>query len=264
MTQRISRAKRASWPRRAVPDAGEPSAAAAERGAARALPDLHRGLRQPRSGPDLQRPDLSAEAIRLTRTAAPAAARRRGGRPGCWRSCCSPTRGGPRAPGPDGELIPLAEQDRTRWDAAANRRGRGAAHRRAVPRAARPVPAPGGDRRPARRGRRTPRPPTGRRSSRCTSCSCGSPTIRWWRSITPSRPRWSHGPQAGLDLLDGARRRSAAGGPPPARTRSGRTCWRWPEPAAARECYRAAAERTASLPHQRYLNARAARLDGGQ
>src|SRR6185437_12737053 len=55
------------------------------------------------SGPGLLRADLSAEAIRLTRIVRlllPGDARR------------------PARTGPDGELIPLDEQDRRRWDQA--------------------------------------------------------------------------------------------------------------------------------------------------
>ena len=37
----------------------------------------------------------------------------------CSRSCCSPTHVGRQGPDPDGALVPLAEQDRSRWDAAA-------------------------------------------------------------------------------------------------------------------------------------------------
>ena len=51
------------------------------------------------SGPDLLRTDLTGEAIRLTRPCArccPTTARW----PGCWRSCCSPTRDARRAPAP--------------------------------------------------------------------------------------------------------------------------------------------------------------------
>ena len=52
----------------------------------------------------------------------------------------------------DGSLVPLAEQDRGRWDRAGDRGGRRARHRRALERAARALPAPGRDRRRARRG----------------------------------------------------------------------------------------------------------------
>ena len=72
-----------------------------------------------------------------------------------------------------------------------------------------------------------------------------------------------HGPQAGLDLL--APLEPTTGSPATtASTRCAPTCWRWPATSAgARESYRAAARRTTSLPEQRYLEARAARLCHG-
>ena len=54
--------------------------------------------------------------------------------------------------GPDGELIPLAEQDRTLWDRRRHRRRRRAHHGDAVARIGRRVPAAGRDRGRARRG----------------------------------------------------------------------------------------------------------------
>ena len=49
--------------------------------------------------------------------------------------------------GPDGSLIPMAEQDRSLWDRARHRRRHRAHHRRASARADRALPAPGRDRR---------------------------------------------------------------------------------------------------------------------
>ena len=73
-------------------------------------------------GPDLQRNDLSDEAIRLTRTVRTAPPRRRRGRgpPGADAPHRRTT------PGEDhrnGELIPLAEQDRSLWDKEAIEEG---------------------------------------------------------------------------------------------------------------------------------------------
>ena len=53
----------------------------------------------------------------------------------------------PARTGPGGELIPMAEQDRSPVGRRPDRRRRGAAHRRAAPRAARALPAAGGHRR---------------------------------------------------------------------------------------------------------------------
>ena len=53
------------------------------------------------------------------------AARRARGRTACWRSCCCTTPAA-RPACADGELVLLADQDRTRWDHDADRRGRDA------------------------------------------------------------------------------------------------------------------------------------------
>ncbi len=69
------------------------------------------------AGPDLQRVELSAEAIRLARmlhTALPAD----GEVTGLLALMLLTDARRPARTGPGGELIPLAEQDRTRWDGA--------------------------------------------------------------------------------------------------------------------------------------------------
>ena len=76
----------------------------------------------------------------------------------------------PARAGPNGELIPLEEQDRTLWNAAAIAEGV-ALITAALPKGTTgPLPAPGRDRGASTTKRRAPRRPTGRRSSRCTSC----------------------------------------------------------------------------------------------
>ena len=71
-----------------------------------------------------------------------------------------------------GRLVPLDEQDRALLGPRRDRRGRGGAAGRAGRGPARPVPAAGGDRRPARRRRHLRTRPTGRRCwSGTTSCS---------------------------------------------------------------------------------------------
>ena len=69
--------------------------------------------------------------------------------------------------GPDGMLILLEDQDRSRWDRERIEEGRALVRRALEMGRAGPVPGPGGDRRPARRGRDRRRRPTGRRSRRC-------------------------------------------------------------------------------------------------
>ncbi len=81
--------------------------------------------------------------------------------------------------GPNGELIPLDEQDRSLWDQRADRRGSRARLARVVAGRDRPVSAAGGDRGACTTRPRAPRTRTGRRSSRCTGCSSACRTIRW-------------------------------------------------------------------------------------
>ncbi len=81
----------------------------------------------------------------------------------------------------DGNLIPLADQDRSRWDRGCDRRGGRHDHGNAASRPDRPVPAPGGDRCRPRRGGDAPKTRTGARSSRYTGCSSASPPTRWSR-----------------------------------------------------------------------------------
>ncbi|MEJ3742638.1 DUF6596 domain-containing protein [Actinomycetes bacterium KLBMP 9797] len=74
------------------------------------------------SGPDLQRPDLVAEAIRLTRflhRLLPAD----GEVAGLLALMLLTDARRPSRTGPDGLLVPLAEQDRTRWDSDAIKEG---------------------------------------------------------------------------------------------------------------------------------------------
>ena len=105
-----------------------------------------------------------------------------------------------------------------------------------------------------------PRTPTGRRSSSCTGCWPGSTRARWCCSTRRWRWRWWTGPRAGLELLDtlGTDERLAehhrlAAVRAHLLEQAG-------EPDAAREQYLLAARRTTSLPEQRYLQGREARL----
>ena len=128
----------------------------------------------------------------------------------------------------DGALVPLAEQDRTRWDQARSTRASPSSTDALATRAGRPVPAPGRDRRRPRRGADRGRHRLARRSSRSTTCSSAWRRTRWSRSTAPSRSRWCTAREAGLDLLatlDGDDRMAA---PPPPRTPCAPTCWRWP------------------------------------
>ena len=175
---------------------------------------------------------LLTDARRAARTTA-------GRRPG------AAGRAGPRPVGPGGD-----------------RRGRGAGQRRAGRRRARARTSC--RRRSPRCTTRRPRPrtPTGRRSSLL------------YRLLAPvrTRARWSllnravavamvHGPAGRPRRCSTAGRRRADGRPPPARRGARAPAGAWPAtstPPATQ--YRLAARRTTSLPEQRYLQAREARL----
>ena len=104
--------------------------------------------------------------------------------------------------GPSGELIPMAEQDRSLWNAAYIAEGVAAGHRGAAARAS-----------PGRTSSRPPSPPsttrrrawkqrTGRRSWPCTRCCCRRPTIRWCELNHAVAVGMAQGPRAGLGLID--------------------------------------------------------------
>ena len=124
----------------------------------------------------------------------------------------------------DGELVPLAEQDRRRWDAARDRRGHRAHHRDAG-RARRSAPTSCRPRSPPSTPRpRGPRTPTGRRSSRSTSCCAlaPGPMVTLNRIVALAMV---DGPGRARAAGRAGRRRAGAGRVPPRRTPSARTCW---------------------------------------
>ena len=71
------------------------------------------------------------------------------------------------------------------------------------------------------------------------------------------------GPQAGLDLLAGLESDERIAGDHRLHAVRGHLLEAAGDRAGARDCYQAAARRALSLPQQRYLQARAARLAGG-
>ena len=163
--------------RGAVPDARRRRTRRTARGgAARALPDLHRGLRQHvRAEPAPHRAGRRGDQAGPSR--APAAPRgRRGDRAACAHAADRRPAAGPHRPGrradPHGRTGPEPVERRP------DRRGRGPWSPPPWP-AARPART--SCRRPSPRSttrRRPPMRPTGRRSWPCTSCSCGCPTTR--------------------------------------------------------------------------------------
>ena len=97
-----------------------------------------------------------------------------------------------------GELVPLEEQDRTRWDATPIAEGVAAARRGAAPRAGRARTSCRPPSRPARRRRRRPPTPTGRRSPRCTAelaRLAPTPVVELNRAVAVAM---ADGPAAGL------------------------------------------------------------------
>ena len=124
------------------------------------------------SGPALHRTELSAEAIRLTRMAHRLLPDD-GEVAGLLALMLLTDARRPARIGADGALVPMAEQDRGRWDRGGHRRGHRAGHPRDVAGTPGPVPTPGRDRRRARRGGAGRADRLGRRSSRSTRCSTG-------------------------------------------------------------------------------------------
>ena len=217
------------------------------------------------SGPELQRAISSNEAIRLTRAVhalLPDDAEVAG-----LLALMLLTDARRRArTGPDGELIPLAEQDRTLWDRDAIAEGVALVTATLSQRLGWRVSAAGSDRGDARRSARAPRTPTGRRSSRCTAAKrmSDNPMVTLNHAIAAAMV---HGPKAGLELLepldadDATRRSLSARRRSRASARDGRRSG-----AGASRTTRPPPERTTSVPERNYLMTKAAKLaaeDGG-
>ena len=148
------------------------------------------------SGPDPLRVELTDEAIRLVREV-----RRQlpdeGEVAGLLALMLLTDARRPARTRSDGGLVPLAEQDRSRWNRALITEGvalitETLAHARVGPfqiqAAIAAVHAEATD---------APRTPTGHRSSRSTTCSPAPPRIPWCCSTGPSPPPWCTGPAPG-------------------------------------------------------------------
>ena len=154
------------------------------------------------AGEDWLRPELTHEALRLGRVLAELAPDEPEVHGLVALMEIQASRNAARV-GPDGEPIPLLEQNRGRWDQLLIRRGYAALLRaERLRRSGRAVRAAGGDRglpRPGPHGRghrlgRDRRPVRARwpRSRR----------RRWWNSTGPWRSRWRTARSAGLEIVD--------------------------------------------------------------
>jgi RNA polymerase sigma factor (sigma-70 family) len=168
----------------------------------------------------------------------------------------------PARSGPDGALIPMAEQDRSRWNAgyiaegvelitAALPRGATGPYQLQAAIAALHDEAPGAE--------ATDWPQIVALYELLMQLS-DNPVVALSHAVAVAMAR---GPHAGLDLLAGLAADARIAGDHRLPAVRGHLLEMAGDHAAAREAYLAAAARTASLPQQRYLHARAARLPGG-
>ncbi len=261
MTRRISRAKQAvaasgaAFRMPAGPDAGPRLSAALH-----VLYLIFNEGYASTSGPHLQRTELVAEAIRLARLAhrlLPGDAEVTGL---LALMLLTDARRAART-GPDGSLIPMAEQDRSRWNASYIAEG------------------------VALLSEALPRGPTGpyQLQAAIAAVHDEAPTAEAtdWPQILAlyalllrisDNPvvalnhavavAMVHGPQAGLDRLESVGADQRIAGDHRLHAVRGHLLEMAGQAAAARAAYLAAAGRAMSLPQQRYLRAQAARLAG--
>jgi RNA polymerase sigma factor (sigma-70 family) len=263
MTRRISRAKQR------IRDSGIPFALppAGERGQrlAAVLHVLYLIFNEgyaSTSGPDLHRTELSAEAIRLARLLHRLLPDD-GEVTGLLALMLLTDARRPARTGPGGELVPLAEQDRSRWDAAAIAEG------------------------VALITSALPRGPTGPYQLQAAIAALhdeaasveatdwpqivalyellrrlsDNPVVALNHAVAVAMAR---GPRAGLELLGALQADERIAGDHRLHAVRGHLLELAGDRAGARDAYRTAAGRTTNLPQQRYLNARAARLAGGR
>ncbi len=132
------------------------------------------------SGPDLHRTELTAEAIRLTRVVHRLLPED-GEVTGLLALMLLTDARRPARTRRDGSLVPLEEQDRSRWDQEADPRRRRARSRTRW-RRRRSARTSSRRRSPPSTTKPSPRPtPTGARSSGCTTSSSAWRRIRWSR-----------------------------------------------------------------------------------
>ncbi|MCP2262350.1 RNA polymerase sigma factor, sigma-70 family [Streptoalloteichus tenebrarius] len=211
------------------------------------------------SGARLHRVELSAEAIRLTRVVHRSLPED-GEVAGLLALMLLTNARRAARTGPHGGLVPLAEQDRSLWDRAAVDEGRAlvtAAMTRTTPGPYQLQAAIAAVHAEAARAEDTDWPQI-LGLYLILERMTGNPMVTLNRAVAQAMV---HGPRAGLDVLDGlAADRRLAGHHRMDAVRAHLLERSGDEAAAARH-YRAAARGTTSLPEQRYLLGRAARLE---
>jgi RNA polymerase sigma factor (sigma-70 family) len=214
------------------------------------------------SGPELLRTDLCAEAIRLARllnrllpedteTA------------GLLALMLLTDARRPARTAPDGQPIPMADQDRSLWDAGAI--GEGVALITSTLRRLRPgryqlQAAIAAVHDEARTAEDTDWPQILALYDLLLHNDPGNPVVALNRAVAMAMV---HGPRAGLDLLTGLAEDTRIASGHRLHAVRAQLLEMAGEPAAARAAYLEAARHTSSLPHQRYLHAQAARLTDG-
>jgi RNA polymerase sigma factor (sigma-70 family) len=218
------------------------------------------------SGPDLQRVELTREAIRLTREVhrllpgnGEATGEAAGEAAGLLAlMLLTDSRRATRATR-DGALVPLAEQDRTRWDAGAIREGTELIEATMATAALGPYQlqaAIAALHAEAASTRETDWPQI-LVLYEILDRLAPNPMVTLNRAIATAQV---HGPAAGLALLDSLARDKRVAGHHRVDAVRGHLLELAGERTAAREAYSRAAKRTVSRPEQRYLEGRAARL----
>jgi len=213
------------------------------------------------SGPHLQRTELAAEAIRLARIVhrlLPGD----GEVTGLLALMLLTDARRPARTGPHGELVPMAEQDRTRWDAAridegvaliSGVLGRGPAGPYQLQAAIAAVH----DEAPSAEATDWPQILA---LYELLLKIAGNPVVALNHAVAVAMV---HGPQAGLGRLGGLEADERLARDHRLPTVRAHLLEMAGQPAAAREAYLAAAALAGNLPQQRYLHAQAARLAPG-
>ena len=214
------------------------------------------------SGPDLQRAELTGEAIRLTRDLHRLLPED-GEVAGLLALMLLTDARRPARSLPDGTLVPLAEQDRRLWDSDAIREGVAIitdtlSRARLGPYQLQAAIAAVHDE--ADRAEDTDWPQIVALYDLLTT-GAPNPMVTLNQAVAVAMVR---GPRAGLDLLETLDGDDRMAGHHRLHAVRAHLLELAGDEAAARDSYRAAARATTSLPEQRYLDGRAARLNGSR